>query len=60
MVLWGLEIGALALVGGGIIMLVVDPSQWLIALASIFLFGLCAAKFTRMLVLRRRMASLER
>jgi hypothetical protein len=60
LVLWALEIGASVLVGGGIIMLVVDPSQWLIALGSIFFFGLCAAKIGRMLVLRRRTAGVER
>ena len=54
--LWLLEIGALAFVGCGILILVVDPRQWLVALASIGFFGLCAAKITRMLVLRRRTA----
>jgi hypothetical protein len=58
--LWLLEIGALALVGGGVFMLVVDPRQWPVALASIILFGLCAAKIGRMLVLRRRNTSVER
>jgi hypothetical protein len=53
-------IGAFALVGGGIYMLVVDPSQWRVALASIVFFGLCAAKVVRMLVLRRRIAGVQR
>jgi hypothetical protein len=59
-VLWLLEIAALAFVGVGIFMLVVDPSQWPVALASIIFFGLCAAKIARMLVLRRRTAGVER
>jgi hypothetical protein len=58
-VLWLLEIGSLAFVAGGIFMLVVDPRQWLVALASIVFFGLCAAKAARMLVLRRRTAHVE-
>jgi hypothetical protein len=37
-------------------MLVVDPGKRLLALTSIFFFGLCVAKITRMLVLRRRAA----
>jgi Ca2+/Na+ antiporter len=60
LVLWLLEIASLALIGGGIFMVVVDPSQWPVALASIIFSGLCAAKMTRMLVLRRRTAGVER
>jgi hypothetical protein len=59
-VLWLLEISAFALVGCGIFMFVVDPSQWFVALASIIFFGLCAAKIARMLVLRHRTAGVER
>jgi hypothetical protein len=59
-VLWLLEIAALAFVGVGIFMLIVDPSQWPVALASIAFFGLCAAKIAHMLVLRRRTAGIER
>lgn len=55
--LWLLEIVALAFVGFGILMIVVDPGNWLIALASIVFFGFCATIFTRMLVLRRRGAT---
>jgi hypothetical protein len=58
-VLWLLEIGSLAFVCGGIFMLIVDPKQWLVALASIFFFGLCSAKIARMLVLQRRSAGVE-
>jgi MFS superfamily sulfate permease-like transporter len=53
-VLWLLEIGALAFVAGGIFILVIDPGNWLIALASIVFFGICAGVFMGMLVLRRR------
>jgi hypothetical protein len=53
-VLWLLEIVALTLVGGAIFIFIIDPSNWLVALVGTFFFGLCAAKFARMLVLRRR------
>jgi hypothetical protein len=52
--LWFLEIGALAFVGLGIVIIVIDPGNWLIALGSIVFFGFCAAVGARMLVLRRR------
>jgi hypothetical protein len=67
-VLWLLAIAALACVGGGIWMLVVDPSfvadssdrldpsDRLIVLASTILTGLCGAIIARMLWLRRRNA----
>jgi hypothetical protein len=55
--LWLLEVVALAFVGFGILMIVVDPGNWLIALASIVFFGFCATIFTRMLVLRWRAAA---
>jgi hypothetical protein len=50
--LWLLEIVALAFVCGGVLILIFDRSNWLIALPSIGFFGLCAAVFARMLVLR--------
>jgi uncharacterized membrane protein len=55
--LWFLEIGALAFVGLGIVIIVIDPGNWLIALGSIVFFGFCAAVGARMLVLRRRAAT---
>jgi hypothetical protein len=55
-----MAIGAFAFVGGGIFMLIVDPSRWLVAVASIIFFGSCAVMFARMLVLRRRTAGVER
>jgi hypothetical protein len=54
LVLWLLEILALAFVGGGIFIFIVDPGNWLIALVSIVLFGLVAVKGASMIVLRRR------
>jgi Ca2+/Na+ antiporter len=51
--LWLLEIGALAFVGCGILILVIDPGNWLIAVGAIVFFGVCAGIFMGMLVLRR-------
>jgi hypothetical protein len=48
------EIGALAFVGGGILIFIVDPGNRLIALVSIVVGGLAAAKIARMLMLLRR------
>jgi len=59
-VLWLLEIAALAFVGSGIFVLIVAPGLWFIALASIVFFGLSAAMTARMLVLRRRTADVQR
>ena len=53
--LWFLEIGALAFVG--IVIIVIDPGNWLMALGSIVFFGFCAAVAARMLILRRRAAT---
>jgi uncharacterized membrane protein YccC len=55
--LWVLEIGALAFVGLGILIIVIDPGNWLMALGSIVFFGFCAAVAARMLILRRRAAT---
>ena len=52
--LWLLEIGALAFVGLGILMLIADSRNWLMVLAPTIFFGICAAFIARMLVLRRR------
>ena len=56
-VLWLIEIGSLAFVAIGIFMLFVDPGKWLIAVASIGFFGLCAAFTMYMFVLRGRAAT---
>ena len=55
--LWLLQIGALVFVALGILILVVDPDNWLTAFGSIVFFGLCAGFAARLLVLRRRAAS---
>jgi len=52
--LWVMEAIALAFVAAGIAILVLDPQNWLIALAAILFFGLCSAVFTWMLLVRRR------
>ena len=53
----GCGAGALAFVGLGIVIIVIDPGNWLIALGSIVFFGFCAGVGARMLVLRRRAAT---
>jgi hypothetical protein len=53
-VLWLAEVGAIVFVGLGVFIWIVDPGQWVVALAAILFFGLCAAKITRMLVLQRQ------
>jgi hypothetical protein len=56
-VLWLLEIGSLAFVGGGAFIFVFDPGNWLTGIGSMLFFGLCAAVFTSMLVVRSRRAA---
>lgn len=55
--LWPLQIGALIFVLGGVVVLIKNPSDWPTALGAIVFFGLCAASFAHMLVIR---ASLRR
>jgi drug/metabolite transporter (DMT)-like permease len=52
--LWALLVVALLFVAIGIGMLAFQPREWLIAAVIIVFFGLCAAIFVRMLLLRRR------
>jgi hypothetical protein len=52
-VLWLLEIISLAFVGLGAFIVVFDPGDWPTASASILFFGLCAAVFAFMLIVRR-------
>lgn len=52
--LWLLEVGALTFVGVGVLILIVDPRNWLVATGSIVFFGLCAVMFAWMLINRRR------
>jgi hypothetical protein len=53
-VLWALEIFSLLVVAAGVFILMIDPASWLLALASIAFFGLCALAFARMLMLRKQ------
>jgi hypothetical protein len=53
-VLWFVEIGSLAFVACAILIVILDPGQWRIALAGFFSFGFAAAFLAYMLVLRRR------
>ena len=52
--LWSMEIGSIAFVGLGVLMLAFDPDSWLSAVAIIVAFGFSAAIFMWMLLLRRR------
>jgi hypothetical protein len=52
--LWLLELGALTFVGAGVLILLLDPSNWLLAGGSIAFFGLCAVMFALMLINKRR------
>jgi hypothetical protein len=54
--LWLLELAALAFVGAGALILVLDPGNWPLAAASIGFFGLCAVMLSRMLLNKRREA----
>jgi hypothetical protein len=50
--LWLMLCGSLLFVAIGGVLLVVDPDEWIIGLLSVGFFGLCAAVFVRMLLLR--------
>jgi hypothetical protein len=52
-VLWLLEIGSLAFVILGAFIFVFDPANWRAGISSMLFFGLCAAVFAFMLVVRR-------
>ena len=54
--LWLLELTALAFVGGGVFILLLDPANWLVAVGSIAFFGLGAVMFARMLLSKRHEA----
>lgn len=55
--LWLIEIGSAAFVAMGIFILIVDPSSWLIAAASILFFGLGTLIFGKMIATRNRQDS---
>ncbi len=53
-VLWLMESCSLAFVGAGAFIFVFDPANWLTGIGSMLFFGLCAAVFAFMLVVRSR------
>ena len=55
--LWAAVVVSLLFVVAGIVMLVLDPEEWLTTGAAIIFFGLCALSISRMLVLRYRRIS---
>lgn len=52
--LWLMQFASLAFVAIGIVMLIVEPGMWPVALMSIVFFGFCAMVFAWMLVARGR------
>ncbi len=52
--LWSLEVCSALLVVSGIFILAVDPDNWLVGIASVFIFGFCTVMIGRMLVVKRR------
>jgi hypothetical protein len=52
--LWVMEISALGFGGLCILLMVIDPSNWVILLGSAVLFGVCAILVSLLLILRRR------
>ncbi len=56
-VLWLLEITAIALFVASVVMLVFDPGSRLAGLACTVFFGFCTARITRLLMLRNRTAT---
>jgi hypothetical protein len=56
-VLWLLEIVAIALFVASVVMMVFDPGSRLTGLACTVFFGFCLAKITRLLMLKNRTAT---
>lgn len=54
--LWLVELAALTFVAAGVMILIVNPGKWMVALAAIVPFGACAVMVARALLLRRRKA----
>ena len=52
--LWLFEVVSLAFVALGFVLLALDPGNWLIAVTTIAFFGLCAAVYAKMLIVKRR------
>jgi hypothetical protein len=55
--LWLMDIVSLAFVVSGVVIVIVEPGEWPMALLTVAMFGSCAAFFTRLLILRRRTAA---
>jgi len=53
-ILWLLEIISLIFIGIGVLMFLVDPANWLIAVLSLVLFGFSAVVLGRMIIIQRR------
>ena len=54
--LWVEEIVTLVFVAAGVLMLIIEPAKWMIALAGIVFFGLGTVMSVAMLVMQRRLA----
>jgi hypothetical protein len=52
--LWVLEICSIVFVAGSLFILISNPGKWPTATGGIVFFGICAASFAFMLVMRRR------
>jgi hypothetical protein len=52
--LWLVGISALTFVAAGVVILIVNPGKWMVALAAIVPFGACAVLVASALLLRRR------
>ncbi len=55
-ILWLSEIFSILLILYGVILLIADPSQWLLALVMIVVFAACAFIWARMLRIKQRQA----
>lgn len=52
--LWLMEVASLMFVAGGLFILVVEPGNWMVGVAGIAFFGVCAVIGARMLSAKRR------
>jgi hypothetical protein len=52
--LWVLDLASLAFVVLGVVILVINPGNWLIALGTILFFGVCAVVLSRMIIIKQR------
>jgi hypothetical protein len=56
--LWVFEILSILLILYGLVLLIADPSQWLLALGLIVVFAACAYLWARMILIKKRQAKL--